>query len=302
MVWGGYRYGFNGKELDNQGEWGSSTIYDFGARVYDPAIGKFLSVDPLSSKRSWMTPYNFVQNSPLSRVDPTGALDSIIHLNFMTGEAKTIGDDGGTEHNTYLLTNGLPLPDRNYVQVSFTDTDIEEYREAKKKAEQKAYDIANPPAQGVIHSTFSPIELPIEFGVEGVKAVAGATFGLLALLARKGGDDGLLYMVGAYDDLRKIAAGTGLDAHHVGQAAVMRGFAAGFDYKRAPAILVNQLGHRFRFGGPVLSRATSGLTNARQLLARDIFELRRVYPEIPNEALESLIKLNRLAFPEALKR
>ena len=36
---------------------------------------RFLSVDPLASERSWVSPYNFVQNNPVNRVDPTGALD-----------------------------------------------------------------------------------------------------------------------------------------------------------------------------------------------------------------------------------
>jgi hypothetical protein len=32
-------------------------------------------VDPLAAKRSWMSPYNYVQNNPVLRVDPTGAID-----------------------------------------------------------------------------------------------------------------------------------------------------------------------------------------------------------------------------------
>jgi len=43
-----YRYGFNGKEKDEDGEWGSSTHNDYGFRIYNPAIVKFLCVDPLS--------------------------------------------------------------------------------------------------------------------------------------------------------------------------------------------------------------------------------------------------------------
>jgi RHS repeat-associated protein len=38
-------------------------------------VQRFLSVDPLASERSWMSPYNFVQNNPINRVDPDGALD-----------------------------------------------------------------------------------------------------------------------------------------------------------------------------------------------------------------------------------
>jgi RHS repeat-associated protein len=44
---GDYRYGFNGKEKDQNEEFGN-THYDYGFRIYNPAIAKFLSVDPLT--------------------------------------------------------------------------------------------------------------------------------------------------------------------------------------------------------------------------------------------------------------
>jgi RHS repeat-associated protein len=44
---GGYRYGFNGKEKDPT-EFGALTHYDYGFRIYNPALGRFLSVDPKS--------------------------------------------------------------------------------------------------------------------------------------------------------------------------------------------------------------------------------------------------------------
>jgi RHS repeat-associated protein len=43
-----FRYGFNGKEADRSGEMGSLTHYDYGFRIYNPGIGKFLSMDPLT--------------------------------------------------------------------------------------------------------------------------------------------------------------------------------------------------------------------------------------------------------------
>ena len=35
-----------------------------------------VEVDPLASERSWVNPYNFVQNNPITRIDPTGMLDT----------------------------------------------------------------------------------------------------------------------------------------------------------------------------------------------------------------------------------
>jgi RHS repeat-associated protein len=48
---------------------------DFGARTYNASIGRFDRVDPLAEKRVWLTPYNFVKNNPLNRIDPNGTLD-----------------------------------------------------------------------------------------------------------------------------------------------------------------------------------------------------------------------------------
>lgn len=67
-----YRYGFNGKEKDPKTEWGGLNQYDYGFRIYNPAIGRFLSVDPLAKKYSMLTPYQFASNSPISGVDLDG--------------------------------------------------------------------------------------------------------------------------------------------------------------------------------------------------------------------------------------
>jgi RHS repeat-associated protein len=67
----GYRYGFNSKEMDNNGELGL-TSYDYGFRIYNPGIGRFLSVDPLSPKYAWYTPYQFAGNKPIQFVDIDG--------------------------------------------------------------------------------------------------------------------------------------------------------------------------------------------------------------------------------------
>jgi len=67
-----YRYGFNGKEKDQNGEWGSQTHYDYGFRIYNPAIAKFLSVDPLAADFVSWSPYNYVLGNPVLLTDPDG--------------------------------------------------------------------------------------------------------------------------------------------------------------------------------------------------------------------------------------
>jgi RHS repeat-associated protein len=66
-----YRYGFNGKENDNEVR-GEGNQQDYGSRVYDSRIGRFLSVDPLQAKYASMTPYHFTVNNPIMFMDGNG--------------------------------------------------------------------------------------------------------------------------------------------------------------------------------------------------------------------------------------
>jgi RHS repeat-associated protein len=68
---GAYRYGFNGKEKDDEIN-GSGNDYDFGARIYDSRLGRWLSLDPLQEKYAGLSPYNFCGNNPIMLIDPDG--------------------------------------------------------------------------------------------------------------------------------------------------------------------------------------------------------------------------------------
>ena len=91
-----YRYGFNGKESDDEIK-DFKGSYDFGARLYDTRVGKWLSVDPKANLRSWMSPFNFVQNNPIMRIDPDGRLDGEYTIDKNTGETNKISDLGDNE-------------------------------------------------------------------------------------------------------------------------------------------------------------------------------------------------------------
>jgi RHS repeat-associated protein len=67
-----YRYTFNGKESDVETVGTGGGTQDYGFRIYNPALGKFLSVDPLTSKYPFYTPYQFAGNSPICSIDVDG--------------------------------------------------------------------------------------------------------------------------------------------------------------------------------------------------------------------------------------
>ena len=84
------KYLFNGKEL--QEDFGLYQ-YDFGARTYDPQLARWFSVDPLAHLRMSLSPYNYVQNNPINRIDPDGALD----MGVMPPDDHYINNDGSIQ-------------------------------------------------------------------------------------------------------------------------------------------------------------------------------------------------------------
>lgn len=71
-------YKYNGKELDRKGglDW-----YDYGARMYDAAIGRWNAMDPMSEKYYYGSPYTYCKDNPVSRIDPDGKDDYVLNYN-----------------------------------------------------------------------------------------------------------------------------------------------------------------------------------------------------------------------------
>ncbi|MGB0525061.1 MAG: LamG-like jellyroll fold domain-containing protein [Flammeovirgaceae bacterium] len=64
-----YRYGFNGQEVDNDAFEGA-TVFKY--RIHNPAIGRFLSVDPLADEYPWNSTYAFAENRVIDGIDLEG--------------------------------------------------------------------------------------------------------------------------------------------------------------------------------------------------------------------------------------
>ena len=79
---GRYKYRYNGKEWqDDLGlNW-----YDYGARSYDAAVGRWFVVDPLAEKYYGMTPYNYGENDPIRHIDIDGKKSDDWFVNKKTG-------------------------------------------------------------------------------------------------------------------------------------------------------------------------------------------------------------------------
>ena len=92
---------FLGKEWDHQH---GLDLYDFGARLYDPAVGRWTTMDPLCEKYYSVSPYAYCHNNPVNRIDPDGK-DVLIWYQDARG------------NNRYFVFNGTQkrVPNNSFV-------------------------------------------------------------------------------------------------------------------------------------------------------------------------------------------
>ena len=87
-------YKRQGKELDTKK---GLNWYDYGARMYDAALGRWHVVDPLAEKYYSVSPYNYCMNNPVNAIDSNG--EKIVFVNGFLGFGSPTGGSaywGGT--------------------------------------------------------------------------------------------------------------------------------------------------------------------------------------------------------------
>jgi len=86
-----YRYGLMGMEKDDEIK-GEGNSLDFGARIYDPRIDRWLSTDPLARKQPGWSPYKVMLDNPIIYSDPDGETEylEVIINDKTTGKTTSI--------------------------------------------------------------------------------------------------------------------------------------------------------------------------------------------------------------------
>jgi RHS repeat-associated protein len=66
--------------------------YDFGARRYDPRLGRWMQMDPLGIIADALSPYNYVENDPMNMIDPDGMTSDPLNPNSWSGPGGVFGN------------------------------------------------------------------------------------------------------------------------------------------------------------------------------------------------------------------
>ncbi|RAI99480.1 RHS repeat-associated protein [Chitinophaga skermanii] len=135
-----YRYGFNAKEIDIEIK-GDGNQYNYGFRIYDPRVGRFLSVDPLSKKYVFLTSYQFSGTKPIVAVDEDGQEDHIYTISFFDKQGKASFRSVRNEGNVIGVNKqGYEVYDREekfVAEYNYTFSDGKSY---SLRAYFKSYD------------------------------------------------------------------------------------------------------------------------------------------------------------------
>ncbi|MBC7383498.1 MAG: hypothetical protein H7296_11005 [Bacteroidia bacterium] len=125
---GNYQFGFNGKENDNDIK-GNGNQQDYGMRIYDPRLGRFLSVDPAIKKHPALTAYHFASNRPVDGIDLNG-LEHITYL-YRVENGKPMLQSVNVSSVDYNGWHGIK------VGIYFPETDKMVYKEIHMAAPPK---------------------------------------------------------------------------------------------------------------------------------------------------------------------
>ncbi len=154
---GGYRFGFNGKENDNEVK-GEGNSLDFGARIYDSRLGRWLSLDPLQAKYPSFSPYAFCANNPINFIDYDGkdfgfAIDQSSHTIIITANIYTINEQTTNEANAAAakwtsLNGGIVTINGEQFTVEMKITVIEAKATSENSSFEEAHRMSNEDSQG----------------------------------------------------------------------------------------------------------------------------------------------------------
>jgi RHS repeat-associated protein len=137
-----YRWGFNGQEKDDEVS-GAGNNLDYGARIYDGRLGRWMSVDPFTADYPVFSPYTFCKNQPTFFID----LDGNRFVNPYTDEKVRLATTltaANDVYDKYVKNNPSLTKNPTLIRALF-NSDYKEQRRLlnEKKSIESAYNEAS---------------------------------------------------------------------------------------------------------------------------------------------------------------
>ena len=171
-----YRYGFNEKENDNEVK-GEGNELDYGKRIQDPRIGRFLSLDPLSKSFPWYSPYQYAGNKPVWASDLDGMeewmksqeilLRQRAQIQFQSAESQKMQANQRAAEALARLPAFRQSDDSYYAQMRSRDFAFQNWRNKVYEDAEGFNPATSGTSFGLANTTVQTLKSPIDhsFGI-----------------------------------------------------------------------------------------------------------------------------------------
>jgi RHS repeat-associated protein len=201
-----YRYGFNGKENDNSTGEGN---LDFGSRVYDSRLGKFLSVDKYTHKQPFYSPFIFAGDKPIMCIDKDGNQEIIVTIYERQKDGTLLQMPTAT-----YQTNIQTLEEaRGITRSAYKITVVYEWVESSRQVNPQTVEhsqakrlvsVTPDESSGLNRDEQKKFDSPFEWAIEKVMLAAASSYGALEMA--KGMED-YQYGYGSEENGERITEG-----------------------------------------------------------------------------------------------